>query len=119
MPPIIKSSRIDEFARVAKSPIHGDGLFAKKFIPKGEFLGSYEGYPYSGDLEIEDTTYVLWMDGHKRRGIIGQNNLCYANSSPDPNIVARLENRKPNFYAIKDINAGQELTYDYLIDHTI
>ena len=112
-PPQTLKSRIDEFALVAKSPIHGDGLFTKKPIHAGEFLGAYEGDPYSDGLGIEDTTYVLWLDGG-RRGIISMTNWCYANSSKDPNLKVVLEDEKPKFYALRDIQAGEELTYDYL-----
>ena len=42
---------------VDDSPIHGKGLFARKYIGAGELIGTLDGAPTSTDGE-----YVLWLD---------------------------------------------------------
>ncbi len=91
---------------VAKSPIHGKGLFAARHIPAGELLGMV-----SGDWTTTDGPYVLWVDEH--RGFKVRCNFRYINHSPTPNACYydTLE-----VCALRDIAPGEEITHDYQSD---
>jgi len=45
------------FIYVDDSPVHGKGLFARKYIGAGELIGVLDGVPTSSDGE-----HVLWLD---------------------------------------------------------
>ncbi len=100
------TSSADEIVTCAKSPVHGNGVFAKRLIDIGEFIGRYGGAPTS-----VDGTYVLWVehDDGQYRGIDGDTVLKWLNHSSDPNV----EFDGPELYAIKTIEAGDELCFHY------
>ena len=93
----------DNIVCVANSPIHGKGLFAKNFIPSGTVIGVVQGQPVT-----DDGDYVLWVD--EVNAILVQCDLRYINHSDTPNVT---------FYdslevcAIRDIQAGEEITHHY------
>jgi SET domain-containing protein len=91
---------------VAKSPIHGQGLFAGCDISLGTYLGCYEGRETSSD-----GMHVLWVeqDDESWLGYDGSNELRYLNHSATPN--CELDGQE--LYAARDIRAGEELTIDY------
>lgn len=102
-----------------KSKIHGNGLFAKRKIPKGtvivlvskigkdvrvytkvqydKFSKSYKAILKKYAYEWEGNLYFC------------TDNVKYLNHSCEPNI----SNFNDFDIAIKDIKAGEELTYDY------
>ncbi|MEQ8767336.1 MAG: SET domain-containing protein-lysine N-methyltransferase [Planctomycetota bacterium] len=94
---------------VKKSAIHGRGLFALEKIPKGAFLGIYEG-----PKTRRDGTYVLWIedDDGDVFGINGRNELRYVNHSARPNAEFRGE----ELFALRTIQPGQEITHHYGAD---
>ena len=93
----------DSIVYVGDSPIHGKGLFARTFIPSGTVIGVVQGC-YTKD----DGDHVLWIDESKRFHV--RCDLRYINHSKTPNAVYydSLE-----VAAIKDIQPGEELTYNY------
>ena len=90
------------------SPIHGTGVFADHPFRRGDHLGTYDGRPAAGD-----GTHVLWIeDGSDHGGwrlIEGTGVLRWLNHSRSPN----CEFDGPELYACRDIEAGEELTFDY------
>ncbi|HFD81377.1 MAG TPA: SET domain-containing protein-lysine N-methyltransferase [Gammaproteobacteria bacterium] len=88
---------------VDDSPIHGKGLFARRFIPAGSLIGRIRGEPTT-----DDGAYVLWLD--EKRGIRVQCDLRFINHSDRPNAVYydTLE-----VCAVRDIQPGEEITHDY------
>jgi uncharacterized protein len=91
---------------VCSSSIHGKGVFAADFIPKGSYIGCYEG-----PVAKRNGKYVLWvtdLDGTEY-GISGQNKLRYLNHSSEPNTAFDGE----HLYAECDIYTGDELTFHY------
>lgn len=97
---------IDKIVYVKESPIHGKGVFARRDIARGDFIGSYEG-----PKARKDGTYVLWIfeeDGTSF-GINGKNQLMYLNHSKKHN--ARFEG--PDLYATKKIKKDQEIVFHY------
>jgi uncharacterized protein len=105
----MKNKRYDDNpkAYVAESPIHGRGLFARDDIECDEYLGTYEG-PATQD----DGMHVLWLwneESERWEGIDGQNEMRFLNHSSDPN----ADWWGTELYAIRDIAADEEITFDY------
>ena len=88
---------------VDDSDIHGKGLFAKTFIPAGSLLGVVRG-----KYTCLNGDYVLWLDNDT--GFEVSCHFRYINHSDEPNAVYydTLE-----VCAIRDIQAGEEITHDY------
>lgn len=88
---------------VDDSPIHGKGLFARKYIVAGELIGVLDGVPTSTDGE-----HVLWID--EDNGVQVRCDLQFINHSDEPNAVYydTLE-----VCALTDIAPGEEITHDY------
>ena len=91
---------------IAKSPIHGMGLFAVRRIEKGELIGNLEG-----EYTTEDGMYVLWIDA--RTGFRVTNALRYINHADDPNACYYDD---LTVVALRDIEPGEEITHDYNAD---
>ena len=91
---------------VADSPIHGKGLFARKYIGAGVIIGRIDGVPTSTDGE-----HVLWVDNEN--GFYVRCDLRYINHSDEPNAVYydTLE-----VWALTDIAPGEEITHNYMDD---
>jgi len=92
---------------VARSTIHGQGLYAAKDLPGGQLIGVYDG----PEVE-EDGMHVLWIEdepGGEWIGYDGQNEMRYMNHSAQPN--AEMDGL--NCYAIADIPPHTEITIDY------
>ena len=73
-----------EWVYAADSPIHGRGLFARRAIARGEYIGTFWG------PEVKrDGVYVLWVTvGAGDAGVIGRsgrNMLRYLNHARRPN----------------------------------
>ena len=104
----IKNSELSEYLRSGVSTIHGTGLFAKRVIKKGDYIGTYHG-----PVAKRNGTYVLWVYEHGDEdnavGRSGKNLLRYLNHAKPGN--AEFEDF--DLYARKNIKIGDELTFDY------
>lgn len=110
---------------VKPSKLHGLGAFATQFIKKGTRICEYLGDRIShkeADKRYEDHdpndnhTFLFSVD----RGLVidATNTDCdakYINHSCDPNCESVIEKRRVFVDAIRDIQKGEELTYDYQI----
>lgn len=108
---------------VKRSRIAGKGAFATRDIAKGERLIEYVGERVShavADERYDDES----VDSHHtflfnvNRSVIidayfGGNDSRFINHSCDPNCESEIERSRVFIDAIKRINKGQELTYDY------
>ena len=107
------------------SPIHGTGVFAARRIRKGARVIEYVGERVShaeADRRYENKdasdshTFLFIVD---RRTVIdagvGGNSARFINHSCAPNCETVIEDRRVFIYALRDIAAGEELAYDYLI----
>jgi hypothetical protein len=97
---------LSRFFYVDKSSIHGKGVFARVPIHAGSYLGTY-----NGPVTKDNDTYVLWVEEKKGRwvGRNGRNLLRYLNHSRRPS----AEFDGFDLYALRDIPAGSEITFDY------
>jgi uncharacterized protein len=98
--------RLGNIVYRASSSIHGNGLFAKVDISKGDYIGTYEG-----PTAKRDGTYVLWVfeEGEAPVGRSGRNLLRYLNHQDEGN----AEFDGFDLYALSDIEAHEEITFDY------
>jgi SET domain-containing protein len=121
---------IDEYAEVRQSKIHGLGLFAKRFIPKGTVW--WHARPQDVllvskwqfiILENSEKTYLIedyieclltysYYDEMLNLLIFCLDNSRYVNHSVDPNSGTN-EEHELNAITIRDIPPGEEITEDY------
>ena len=122
--PRIKNSLI----RIRNSKIQGKGVFAARRIHKGRRIIEYTGEiideaeeqkrGYDDSEMSRHHTFLFKIDEKTtidatRRGGIAR----YINHSCDPNCEAVWEDRRVFIEAIKNIQPGVELAYDYAFEH--
>ena len=93
--------------RVARSPLHGRGLFATRTIRRGEYIGTFEGRRTD-----RQSSHVLWLwddDAGDWQGLLVTNALRFTNHSDEPN--ACLDGLE--LIAHRKIHAGEEITICY------
>ncbi|MES9994253.1 MAG: SET domain-containing protein-lysine N-methyltransferase [Candidatus Thiodiazotropha sp.] len=101
-----RNKSLNNIVYKAPSKIHGNGLFAKVAIGRGDFIGTYQG-----PTARRDGTYVLWVfeDGKQAVGRSGRNLLRYLNHQDEGN----AEFDGFDLYALSDIEPHEEITFDY------
>ncbi|HEX8700662.1 MAG TPA: SET domain-containing protein-lysine N-methyltransferase [Myxococcaceae bacterium] len=106
-----------------QSPIQGQGAFATRRIKKGTRIIEYKGERITQDVADEryddesmsrhhtflftldeDTVIDAAVDGNEAR---------FINHSCEPNCQAFIEGKQIFIYAIRTIEPGEELSYDY------
>jgi uncharacterized protein len=114
-----------ELIEVRRSDVHGLGVFAAKQIPKGARIIEYVGERVSHDeadrryeeKDANDSHTFLFIVDSKTvidAGVDG-NDARFFNHSCDPNCESTVEKKRVYIEAIRDIEPGTELTYDYQI----
>jgi len=114
-----------ELMRVRRSRVHGRGVFAVRRIRKGtriiEYLGDRVSHQQA-DLRYEhkdisdNHTFLFIVD----RGVVidggsNGNDARFINHSCDPNSESLIDDRRVFIEAIRTIQPGEEITYDYQI----
>lgn len=115
-----------------RSTIHGFGIYARKFIPKGTRIIEYVGERISKieaerrahkDLFVSKTdlekgaVYIFVLNKrYDIDGNVGYNTAKYINHSCDPNCETEIIRGKIWVIALKDILKGDELSYNYGYD---
>lgn len=120
-----------QYCEVRGSEIHGRGVYATSFIPKETKIIEYVGELI--DKETSEKRGVSQQEKSKKTGdaavyiftlskrydIDGDvpwNTARLINHSCAPNCEAWIEGRKIFIHSLADINAGDELTFDYGFD---
>ena len=106
---------------VRSSNIHGRGVFAASFIPKGTRIIEYKGRRMSekdADEKYGDDssphTFLFLLDNEIVIDANHEGNSArWINHSCDPNCEAIEENGRMFIDATRDIRTGEELSYDY------
>jgi len=104
---------------VRRSRIHGRGLFAARAFKAGETVAEYRGKSISKAesarrQERRKRTFIFELDA--RRDLDGAspgNPARFANHSCEPNGEAVAEGERIFLRALRDIAAGEEVTFDY------
>jgi len=109
--------------KLVRSKIHGNGVIATEHIPAGQRIIEYTGaritnaeadlrYPF--DENKPQHTFLFSVNS---RTIIdaadGGNVARYINHRCDPNCEAVIERGHVYIHALRDIEPGEELGYDY------
>jgi len=110
---------------VRHSPIHGHGVFAARRIRKGTTVVEYLGDRVShaqADARYEDKdpndnhTFLFTVDAKTViDGGVNGNEARYINHGCDPNCESTTRNKRIFIDAIRTIQPGEELAYDYQI----
>jgi uncharacterized protein len=114
-----------DMIRVRRSRLHGRGVFALRRIRKGTRVIEYLGDRVShGEADnrynhkpVEDNHTFLFIVSRSTviDGGANGNDARYINHSCDPNCESLIEDRRVFIEAIRTIQPGDELTYDYQI----
>ncbi|HEX3532619.1 MAG TPA: SET domain-containing protein-lysine N-methyltransferase [Gemmatimonadaceae bacterium] len=115
---------------VRTSHIHGRGVFALRYIRKGTRILEYTGQRIDNDeadRRYDDTkmkrhhTFLFALD---KTTVIdgasstGGGDASFINHSCDPNCEAVITGKKIFIHALRGIEAGEELAYDYQYERT-
>ena len=106
---------------VRESGVHGHGVYAMQSIPKGTRIIEYTGQRVSWEAAPNDEndphTFNFGLDnGEVINPEIGGNNARWINHSCDANCEAVEEDDRIFIDALRDIQAGEELFYDYALE---
>jgi len=110
---------------VRHSPVHGYGVFAVRRIRKGttimEYLGDRVSHEeadarYENKDENDNHTFLFTVDSKTViDGGVGGNDARFINHGCDPNCESASQNKRIFVEAVKTIQPGEELAYDYQI----
>ena len=111
-------SFISPKASVTESPIQGRGLFAREPISKGEIVCIKGGHVFNrrtlqdiakmlgpAEIQISEDLFIGPLTEQEREG-----SMIFSNHSCEPNIGVQGQ---IVFVALRDIEAGEELTHDW------
>jgi SET domain-containing protein len=110
---------------VGRSEIHGLGLFAGEDIEWGQRIIEFEGQRLSAREvrrrqkfydSIGFTCLMEFGNGEGVDGLLGGNESRFINHSLQPNVGAMRDEHRIVFYALDDVAAGEELTFNYGFD---
>jgi len=123
--PRICASAHQPLIEVRASQVHGLGVFALRRITKGTRIIEYVGERishaeadrrYAGKDADDNHTFLFIVDA---KTVIdagaGGNEARFVKHSCDPNCESVIENRRVYIDALRAIEPGEELTYDYQI----
>ena len=103
---------------VRESRVHGRGVYAAQFIPKGtriiEYTGERVSWEAAPDHADDPHTFNFGLEnGDVINPQVGGNDARWINHSCDPNCETVEEDDRIFIYAMCDIQPGEELLYDY------
>ena len=102
-----RNGDLKDWVYVNASPIHGKGVFARKAIDAGDYIGTYWG-----PQAKRNGTYVLWVyeeDDAEPVGRSGRNLLRFLNHA----VPGNAEFDGYDLYARTSIAPHEEITFDY------
>jgi len=115
--------RKPRYLHVCRSRLAGRGVFTSRAVPKGtlllEYLGERITHAEAGEryyAAAEPDAFVLLFTVDRKvviDGGVGGRAARYVNHSCDPNCEADEIGGRIFITSIRDIAAGEELTYDY------
>ena len=109
--------------QIRRSGVHGKGVFAVQTIAEGEVLIEYTGQIISWQeaqdrhphdpLQPNHTFYFHVDEDRVIDAYIGGNSSRWINHSCEPNCFADEQDGRIFITALRNIDAGEELNYDY------
>jgi len=112
-------SNIRYATKTGTSAIHGTGVFSVEKIPARRKIGCMSGTIIKSKdanrkvKELEVIHMVELDNGMVLDGSVNGNDLCYMNHSCTPNTFTRVMGEHVEFYALRNIQPGEELTCSY------
>jgi uncharacterized protein len=106
-----------------KSRIHGTGLFTDSPLRARQKIGEYTGERISvregrrRAKQQKRKTIVEVSDTVAIDGSVNPGPFTYINHSCEPNVFIRTAYGRAEFYALRNVKAGEELTFDYGESH--
>src|SRR5690606_8587643 len=109
---------------VVRSAIHGYGLVPTRPVRKGDIVVYGDGILYHEDDNFDDTYALIYSDDQDPDGEICRyldltcqtrwiNHSCDPNTEVDTGIDPETGHNIAWWTALRDIDAGEELSYDY------
>jgi hypothetical protein len=107
--------------RIGPSPIHGQGGFATRFMPRGARVGEYAGERITKAESLRRCEAQNWFifgldDEFDLDGNVEWNPARFLNHSCAPNSEAVCEDGRVWIVALRDIRPGEEITFNYGYD---
>lgn len=108
---------------VAPSDIDGRGAFAGEDIPARRKIGEIRGEPISvreARRRARGMSRIMIVEVSERRAVdasLSTDPLRFTNHSCAPNTALRIRQGRVEFYAMRDVAVGEELTVDYGESH--
>ena len=119
------AAKAAQLIKVRRSRVHGQGVFALQRIRKGTRIIEYVGdrisharanRRYYDHDENDNHTFLFAVDRNVViDATVGGNDSRFINHSCDPNCESNIEKRRVFVDAIRAIEPGEELNYDYQI----
>ncbi len=111
----------NELYEVKPSGIHGRGIFARVDIPAETRILEYVGERISKKESLrrrKENNFFVFTVTNKFDidGAVDWNPARFVNHSCAPNCEARMEEERIWIYAVRDLRAGEELTFNYGYD---
>jgi SET domain-containing protein len=123
-----RSARGSTLYEIRKSNIQGRGVFARRRIRPGQRIVEYTGEKITNDeadkrydedkMKRHHTFLFTLNDDYCIDGDVPTNKAALINHSCDPNCEAVIEDDRIWIYALKNIQPGVELAYDYQYERT-
>src|SRR5438067_901117 len=104
---------------VKPSPIDGRGAFAAEPIPARRKIGEIRGESISvreARRRARNQRRIMIVEVSERRAVDAAQSadpLRFTNHSCRPNAVLRIRQGRIEFYAMRDLAPGEEITVDY------
>ncbi|MSU58961.1 MAG: SET domain-containing protein [Pedosphaera sp.] len=117
----IETAHAPAALEVRHSPIHGTGGFARRAIAKGEHIIEYVGEKITKAQALPrveaDNHYIFTLDdAFDLDGNVPWNPARFINHSCAPNCEAEQDGDRIWIIALRDIAAGEELSFNYGYD---
>lgn len=110
---------------VRKSPVHGNGVFATRKIEAGDKIIEYRGERIDWDVAtqraidsggpVNHTFFFTLADGRVIDGGRRGNDARWINHACEPNCEAYEDEGRVYIHALRDIEPGEELNYNYAL----
>lgn len=122
-PHFVPESSSNRRTQVRESGIHGKGVYAIRPLKAGDTVLEYKGEIITWEEALDrhphdpsqpnHTFYFHLDDGHVIDGKYKGNSAKWINHSCDPNLEAEQDGNRVFLKALRDIEPGEELFFDY------